>query len=153
VGNANATDSGIELRIEPGEIDVMKLETCLELAKTGHRERAFQSLFDLGEVAIPQLAESYRTQSDPAVRALLVEVIWQLRSPASIAFLAEALQDPDPQVWKQALDGLTTLASLESLRVLESARDRIRIPEGDGDGDFQAWVEGAIEDVSGRIDE
>jgi hypothetical protein len=123
--------------------------SCLDLAKAGRREAAFHCLFELGESAIPRLAEAYRDEADPAVRNLLVEVIWQLRSPSSIEFLGEALQDPDPGVWKQALDGLVTLASPESLRILESARERLRI----ADDDFRAWVEGAIEDVSGRIDE
>jgi HEAT repeat protein len=125
------------------------INSCLELAKTGHRESAFHCLLDLGEGAIPRLAEAYRAEADPEVRNLLVEVVWQLRSPSSIEFLGEALQDPNPEVWKQALDGLVTLATPESLQILESARDRV----GVADDDFQAWVEGAIEDVSGRIEE
>jgi HEAT repeat protein len=125
------------------------INSCLELAKAGHREAAFRRLLDLGEEAIPRLAEAYRAESDPGVRNLLVEVIWQLRSPSSIEFLGEALQDPNPEVWKQALDGLATLASPESLQILESARDRVGVV----DDDFRSWVEGAIEDVSGRIDE
>jgi HEAT repeat protein len=128
---------------------MINLESCLDLAKTGHREAAFHCLFDLGERAIPRLAEAYRAEAEPAVRNLLVEVVWQLRSPSSIAFLGEALQDPNPEVWKQALDGLVTLASPESLRILESARDRVGVDLDD----FQSWIEGAIEDVSGRIDE
>jgi HEAT repeat protein len=128
---------------------MIHLDACLDLAKTGHREAAFHCLFDLGERAIPRLAEAYRAEREPAVRNLLVEVVWQLRSPSSIEFLGEALQDPNPEVWKQALDGLVTLASPESLRILESARDRLGVDLDD----FQSWVEGAIEDVSGRIDE
>jgi HEAT repeat protein len=125
------------------------INSCLDLAKAGRREAAFHCLFDLGASALPRLTEAYRAEADPAVRDLLVEVIWQLRSPSSIDFLGEALQDPDPEVWKQALDGLVTLASPESLRILQSARDTLRVP----DDDFREWVEGAIEDVSGRIDE
>jgi hypothetical protein len=126
------------------------IDSYLELARTGHREAAFHGLFDLGATIAPRLAEIYRTEGDPKVRDLLVEVAWQLRSPASLTLLGEALRDPEPIVWKQALDGLVTLASTESLRTLEAARDVVRVP---GDDDFASWLEGAIEDVTGRIDE
>jgi HEAT repeat protein len=132
---------------------MMTIHACLDLARSGHRDAGFRGLFDLGEAALPRLAEAYRAEGDADVRSLLVEVIWQLRSPASLDVLGEALQDPAPVVWKQALDGLVTLASPESLRILEAARDRVRVGSDVPDEDFQAWVEGAIEDVSGRIDE
>jgi len=125
----------------------------LELAKAGHREAAFHGLFELGEAAIPRLAEAYRAESDPAVRSLLVEVVWQLRSHSSIDFLGEALQDPNPEVWQEALDGLVTLASPAALRILESTRDRRAASQEEDGGDFREWIEGAIEDVRGRIDE
>src|SRR3954467_9045521 len=113
---------------------MMNIDSFLELARTGHREAAFHGLIDSGEAAIPRLVDAYRAEADPAVRSLLVEVIWQLRSHASIEFLAEALNDPDPEVWRQALDGLVTMASPESLRILEAARDTVRV----ADEDFQA---------------
>jgi len=128
---------------------MVTIMSYLDWARTGNREAAFQALIDLGESAIPGLLEAYRAETDPALRALIVEVVWQIRSHASLDFLGEALQDPSPEVWKQALDGLVTLATPESLRILEGARDTAR----GGDEDFRAWVEGAIEDVSGRIEE
>jgi HEAT repeat protein len=125
------------------------ITSYLDWARTGNREAALQGLIDLGESAIPRLVEAYRAEAEPALRALIVEAVWQLRSHASIDFLGEALQDPSPEVWRQALDGLVTLATPESLRILEGARDSAR----GGDEDFRAWVEGAIEDASGRIDD
>lgn len=121
----------------------------LDLAREGHHDGALEGLMELGEPALPALIDAYRMDADPVVRALVVEAVWQLRTHASIDFLAEALQDPDAIVWKQALDGLVTLASPESLRVLEGARDRI----GEDRDEFREWVDGAIEDVSGRVDE
>ena len=121
----------------------------LELARAGHHAGALEGLVELGEPALPALIESYRAEADPVVRALIVEAVWQLRTHESIDFLAEAIQDPDAIVWKQALDGLVTLASPEALSVLEGARDRI----GNDREEFREWVDGAIEDVSGRIDE
>ncbi|MDR3637689.1 MAG: HEAT repeat domain-containing protein [Isosphaeraceae bacterium] len=125
------------------------IASCLDLARTGHHEAALHGLMELGENALPGLVDAYRTEPNPAVRALIVEVVWQLRTHASIAFLDEAIQDPAAEVWQQALDGLVTLASAESLHVLESARDRI----GEDREEFREWVDGAIEDVSGRLDE
>jgi HEAT repeat protein len=121
----------------------------LDWARAGNREAALEGLIGLGEPAIPRLADAFRTEPDPALRALLVETVRQLRSHASIELLGEALRDPSPEVWKQALDGLVTLASPESLRILEASRDVVRVP----DEDFAEWLEGAIEDVRGRIDE
>ena len=46
--------------------------------------------------------DAYRTEPDPAIRSLLVEVAWQLRSHSSFDLLGEALQDPAPEVWRQA---------------------------------------------------
>jgi HEAT repeat protein len=128
---------------------MVTITSYLHWARTGNREAAFEALIDLGETAIPRLLEAYRAETDPALRALIVEVVWQIRSHASLEFLGEALQDPSPEVWRQALDGLVTLATPESLRILEGARDSGR----GGDEDFRAWVDGAIDDVSGRIDE
>jgi HEAT repeat protein len=128
---------------------MVTITSYLDWARTGNREADLEALIDLGEAAIPRLLEAYRAEADPALRALIVEVVWQIRSHASLEFLGEALQDPSPEVWRQALDGLVTLATPESLRILEGARDSGR----GGDEDFRAWVDGAIEDVSGRIDE
>ncbi len=125
----------------------------LEMAKAGHREAALRGLLDLGDVVLPRLGEAYRGEPDPAVRSLLVEVIWQLRSPASFDLLGEALQDPAPEVWREALDGLVTLASPESLQILESARDGLAVSDAEGSSDIRGWIDGAIEDVRGRIDE
>jgi HEAT repeat protein len=128
---------------------MVTITSYLNWARTGNREAAFEALIGLGEPAIPRLLEAYRAEADPALRALIVEVVWQIRSHASRDFLGEALQDPSAEVWRQALDGLVTLATPESLQILEGARDSVR----GADEDFRAWVEGAIEDVSGRIDE
>jgi HEAT repeat protein len=128
---------------------MVTITSYLDWARTGNREAAFQALIDLGESAIPRLQEAYRAEADPTLRALIVEVAWQLRSHASLDFLGEALQDSSPVVWRQALDGLVTLATPESLRILEGARDSYR----GSDEDFRVWVDGAIEDVSGRLDE
>lgn len=76
---------------------------------------------------------------------MLVEAIWQHRQPSVIGFLADVLGDPVPVVWKQALDGLVTLASPESMRVLRSAADN------ECDAERRAWIEEAIEQSADAI--
>lgn len=83
------------------------------------------------------MRKAYRTAPGPLIRALIVHVIWQHRLPASIDFLAAAVDDPHPEVWEQALDGLVTLASPAAKRVLQVAAGRTT-PE---DGGRRAWFE------------
>ena len=121
----------------------------LNMARAGHRDAAVLGLTGRGQVAVDDLAPAFRAEADPVVRDVLVEAAWKLRTPGVHGLLAEALDDPDPRVWRQALDGLTSLASEESLRVLEAARDR----RGPTDDDFSTWIDQAIEDAEGRINE
>jgi hypothetical protein len=48
----------------------------------------------------------------------LVTAIWQFRVPSSAAFLGELLRDVDPEVRKEALDGLVTLGTQEVVDIL-----------------------------------
>lgn len=52
--------------------------------------------------------------------------MWQHRDFSIIPFLAEALGDEAPEVWKQALDGLVTLASPAARQVLCDAQVRLQ---------------------------
>jgi hypothetical protein len=80
-------------------------------------------------------------------RALIVEAVWQHRQPTSVDFLAIALDDPHPDVWKQALDGLVTLASPESRKVLELAKSRL----AEEDAILRARIEEAIDQIDERF--
>jgi HEAT repeat protein len=121
----------------------------LKEARQGDGDSAYHGLVELGPQAIPLLAEAYRAEADPLIRALIVEVVRQHRSPTSIDFLADALGDPHPEVWKQALDGLVTLASDEARRVLQAAAGRT----AHDDRGRRPWIEEAIEQIDGAIDE
>ena len=93
------------------------------------------------------MQRAYYGEDDAIVRSLLVEATWQHRNPSVIGFLADALRDPMPVVWKQALDGLVTLASPESMRVLRSAADQ------ECDAERCAWIEEAIEQSDDAIED
>jgi hypothetical protein len=54
-----------------------------------------------------------------------------------------ALEDPHPEVLKQALDGFVVLASMESRKALESAMTRLTGRHGI----IRAWIEEAIDQI------
>jgi hypothetical protein len=126
-----------------------EVDFYLNAARNGDLDMARHGLIELENRAIPALREAYWTESDPAIRALIVEAAWQHRLPPTIDFLSAALADTHPGVWKQALDGLVTLASADSRKVLETALERAAI----GDSEHRAWIEeaiGQINEVMGR---
>ena len=112
----------------------------------GDEDHALHGLIELPNEALPDLIEHFRAESLAPVRALLIKAIWEHREPATIPFLAEALQDRDEEVWQEALDGLVALASREGLGVLEGAKAS-RSNRTEDDKRFHRWLEEAIEQV------
>jgi len=123
----------------------MNVETdyYISEARNGDFDAAYHGLIELPNDLLPDLEDAYRSEADPVIRALIVEAVWQHRLPSSVDFLAIALEDPHPEVWKEALDGLVTLASPESRKVLELAKSRM----AGHDATFRAWVTEAIDQV------
>lgn len=115
---------------------------ALDQFRQGERDAAFFQLVEMNHGIIPELIAAYRKEPMSSIRAFLVEVIWQHRQPETIPLLAEALDDPEPDVWMQALDGLVTLASSESLATLTSRK--LRSP---ANSTIHEWIEEAIEQV------
>lgn len=114
----------------------------IEKARSGDLEAAFHGLRELGHDTLPAMQMAYTCEDDPVVRSMIVEAVWQHRQPSVIKFLADVLRDPTPIVWRQALDGLVTLASPESIRVLRSAAD------GEIEAERRTWIEEAIEQAT-----
>jgi len=103
----------------------------------------------MDHAVLPELMAVFRAERDVQVRAFLVEVTWQHRQPSAVSFLGEALLDPEPVVWKEALDGLVTLASPAALEVLRSARIR-QFPDPRSAEEFRGWLEEAIAQAEAR---
>jgi hypothetical protein len=120
-----------------------KTDYYLSEARNGDFDAAYHSLIELPNDLLPDLEEAYGGEADLEIRALIVEAVWQHRLPISVDFLAVALEDPHPGVWKQALDGLVTLASPESRQALELAESRV----AGHDATFRAWIEEAIDQI------
>lgn len=96
----------------------------LERHREGDGSTAFHGLIQLDSAALPELVSEYHAAVDTRLRVFLLEVIWQHRQQSVVPVLAAALFDPEPQVWKEALDGLVALASPSSVEALRAARTR-----------------------------
>ena|SRR5487761_2100117 len=118
----------------------------LEKLKSGDFEVAFHALNDAGHSVIPMLIEAFRHESSSAIRAELVEIIWNHRQPETVVFLGEALNDSDAKVWKSALDGLVTFASPAALQILQAASNR-ELPNKNQQDEFRRWVNEAIAQI------
>jgi hypothetical protein len=92
------------------------------------------------------LIDAFNKESDKEIQAFLVNVIWQHRKPTVIPFLSNALLSSEPIVWKEAMDGLVTLASPASLEALLSARTRHFSKTHDTE-EFLEWLEEAIAQI------
>ncbi len=121
-------------------------EYYLSEARNGDFDNAYHGLIELPIELLPELEEAYRREADPEIRVLIVEAVWQHRQPASVDFLAFALDDPHPDVWKQALDGLVTLASPDSSKTLALAKSGL----AEEDAILRAWIEEAIDQIDER---
>lgn len=109
-------------------------------------EDAFFPLIEAEDAVVPVLIEAFRSEQDAGVRADLVEIIGQHRLPETVEFLAEALADSVPSVWKEALDGLVALGGTAAIEALESARDRILSHGQKGTVQID-WIDEAIQQI------
>ena len=107
---------------------------------------ARHSLIEADDVIVPILIDAFRDEQDPAIRSQLTVIVWQHRLPETTKFLSEALDDPAPEVWKNALDGLVALGGQSATQVLQAARQRSS--GGNREKRVQAkWIDEAIQQV------
>ncbi len=123
------------------------LQDHLEAFRRGDRDSAFFGLINHVDNLLPHLIKVFQSETDPQVRAFLVEVIWQQRDRSAIPTLAAALNDPDGRVWREALNGLVTLASPESVEAMKMARGR-KFRTAHEQGKFNTWLEEAIDQTA-----
>lgn len=69
-------------------------------------EAAAGHLHELGSDTLSLLVAAFEREPDVALRHRFVHTAWQGRSSEAIPFLAMALNDHEPIVWKEALNGL-----------------------------------------------
>ena len=122
-----------------------ELATLLQALRSERPGKAYRRLLELGPAALPQLMESFEAESDPRIRAILLEIVRQVRSPESLDFLSRAFEDENPLVWKVALDGLVTLGGSAAVQALEAAREH----SGSGyNPEKRAWLNQALGRIS-----
>ena len=127
-----------------------QIREYLERFRQGVRENAFLGLTEMDHDELPELIGEFNKERNSRTRAFLIEVIWQHRQQSVIPFLAEVLHDPEPEVWKEALDGLVALASPPALDALHSARTR-EFPRQRDTQEFRRWIEEAIEQAEAEF--
>lgn len=127
-----------------------KIRAAVEAYRNGEDEEPLAALLELDADIVPAMAELFRGETDPNVRAFLVRVAWERRERSSVEFLVEALSDPTEEVWQSALDGTVALASPEILEVLHAVKLQVR-PDAAMARRFQMCVEEAILYVEGLL--
>jgi len=127
-----------------------KIRAALEAFRSGAEDEPLAALLELEEDIVPALAELFRGESDPDVRAFLVRVAWERHEHSSINFIVEALNDPAEEVWQAALDGTVALASPEIIDVLHSAKTQERA-DAAAARRFQMCVDEAILYLEGLL--
>lgn len=106
------------------------------------RENAHHSLIELGQGVIPLLTVRFANERDPAIRSTLVNVAWQIDASSALALPKDALNDAEPRVWKEALDGLNAVGESVAVEIIRDVRKR-------ADTEKAEWLDEAIEQITG----
>lgn len=125
----------------------------LEMFRSGDADNSFHGLLELDRDILPELMAVFRSTQDIRLREMLVAVIWGYREQSVIPFLREALFDTEPRIWREALNGLVSLASPAALDVLCEARTRRFLTQRETE-EFRRWVDEAISqaETEARVD-
>lgn len=118
----------------------------IERLRGPESEDAYHSLIEADNSIIPILIDAFRTEQDSEIRSDLVAVIWQHRVPETTDFLIEATNDPAPEVWKSALDGLVAIGGQDAIQALELARERLH-PDSRKEYTKEEWIDEAIQQI------
>ena len=108
-------------------------------------EDAFFALIHLDESQVPNLINAYRDETNADIQALLVEIISHYKQPTSLGLLTNALQSPNPQVWKNALDGIVSIGGQASIQVLEEEKQRLLVEKHFSER--LEWIEEALQQI------
>ena len=115
--------------------------------RSGDPDAVF-SLMELPPPSVlPLLEGAFSAEPDPQVREDLVHVAWQTRVPAALTMLTSAMDDPEPRVWKEAIDGLVVLGTAEAAVVLREAKLRNANRNTSGRYSFSDWIDDALAQI------
>jgi HEAT repeat protein len=111
-------------------------------------DNASCSLIHANPAIVPILIQAFRAEEDAYTRAMLIEIICRHQPPHTVEFLAEALNKPEPQVWKAALDWLVWTGGDRALTILESAKHEA---QDAAQPERLEWIDEAIRQVQRGI--
>jgi HEAT repeat protein len=112
--------------------------------RTAPGGEAFRKLSSAGPDALPEIMSAVRTEKDANVRAKLVEALWRQPDPSLVPFLSELLNDPTEAVWKEALNGLVTVATEDARKAVKAALKKLGRK---GDPQRIEWYNEALEQI------
>ena len=116
----------------------------LERLREGDFGTAFHGMIDLPPAVVPLLISAYHDEISRNIRYGLLRIIWEFRTPLAVPLLEAALRDRSDGRWKDALDGLVTLASSEAIDALERVLADAQA-QSKADSDYVDWVREALE--------
>ncbi len=111
-------------------------------------ENAYFSLLGTDEASVPLLIKACRDEKSLGIRAVLLNIIWQHRAPAALDFLAEALRDREPKIWKEALDGFVAIDDPAGIALLLTEKERL-LTQCPNETTRLEWIDEAIEQLHG----
>ena len=115
----------------------------LERFRQGDVDEAFHGLLEMDDASLTELMAAFQAENDIDMRVFLLRVLWQHRQQSVISLLEESLFDSEPRIWREALDGLVTLASPEAVDALRAAKKRQFSKQFDAE-EFRRWLDEAI---------
>jgi hypothetical protein len=104
------------------------------------RENAYHRLIELGPGVIPLVTTRFQQERDPIMRSTLVNIAWRAHASSAVPLLQEAVEDAEPRIWKEALDGLVAVGGSDALDAMRQARERAK-------GEKAAWLDEAIDQI------
>jgi len=116
----------------------------LSLFRRGREDDAFHNLLEASADIIESLSTAFSQSNDPHVQAFLLSVAWNSHNTSFIPLLKTAIASRTSEVWKEALNGLVSFASVESLNALRKA-----LPCQDAQK--QSWIMEAIEQMEAAL--
>ncbi len=103
-----------------------EIARCVQQLHTADSEDAYFALLnDTSVEDLPALIAAYDGERNAKIKARLVKIVWQKRGPDTLEFLIQALQRPEADVWKAALDGIVAVRGEAALALLEAEKSRL----------------------------
>ena len=141
--------------VERGVIDHMSADeiarSIQQLHTSDSEDAYFALLTETSAEDLPALIAAYDADQSEKVKAALVRIIWQKRAPSTFDFLTQALQRPETDVWKAALEGITTIGGEAALALLKAEESRLYRTLAADTSYRVGWIDKAIDQISRNL--